>query len=352
MKTIWIRFMLFVPVLTQSWLLGQADTVKITPLGSKTGEFCFRDRAMLFEDPTGVRVLYDPGNTVAGGTDPRLGDVHVILVSHVHTDHVGNAKLAQDPNDPSARCSPDFSTESAPNTTTAEIAVAKNSAVFVGGGSANQFLARKMQNLLGHPTPNCGFFDSEIVVPPREGACTAPLVFGGKRTFTRSAGTPGVQVAAVKALHANDLDPSLLETGPLQADLAANQIQLSLGEPAGFVLVFSNGLKVYLSGDTGQTSDMQTVVNGFYHANLAVFNIGDIFTTGPEEAAFAVNTLIQPNAVIVSHANEVATTNGKVNPGTHTAKFIELLKDVAVYVPLSGVTMEFDGNANRGERHK
>ena len=33
-------------------------TVKVTPLGTHAGELCNRDRAMIFEDPTGVRVLY------------------------------------------------------------------------------------------------------------------------------------------------------------------------------------------------------------------------------------------------------------------------------------------------------
>ena len=31
--------------------------VRITPLGSHAGELCSRDRATLFEDPTGVRIL-------------------------------------------------------------------------------------------------------------------------------------------------------------------------------------------------------------------------------------------------------------------------------------------------------
>ena len=54
------------------------QTVKITPLGSHAGEYCATDRAMLFEDPTGVRLVYDVGASVAGATDPRLGDVHVM----------------------------------------------------------------------------------------------------------------------------------------------------------------------------------------------------------------------------------------------------------------------------------
>ena len=69
--------------------LGQ--TVKVTPLGGIDGEFCAQDRALVFEDPNGTRVLYDPGRTVAGASDPRLGKIDIILVSHMHGDHAGNA---------------------------------------------------------------------------------------------------------------------------------------------------------------------------------------------------------------------------------------------------------------------
>ena len=60
-----------------------AQTVKVTPLGGIDGEFCPQDRALIFEDPNGTRVLYDPGRTVAGATDPRLGKIDIILVSHM-----------------------------------------------------------------------------------------------------------------------------------------------------------------------------------------------------------------------------------------------------------------------------
>ena len=49
-----------------------AQTVKITPLGSHAGELCQNDRALIFEDPSGVRVLYDAGAAIAGGTDPAF----------------------------------------------------------------------------------------------------------------------------------------------------------------------------------------------------------------------------------------------------------------------------------------
>ena len=52
-----------------------AQNVKVTPLGSHDGEFCRRDRAMVFEDPDGTRIIYDVGRTVAGPDDPRLGKI-------------------------------------------------------------------------------------------------------------------------------------------------------------------------------------------------------------------------------------------------------------------------------------
>jgi len=78
----------------------RAQTVKVTPLGARTGEFCSPDRALLFEDPTGVTILFDPATTIAGGTDTRLGVIHAVLVSHAHVDHIGNAMLNQDPGSP------------------------------------------------------------------------------------------------------------------------------------------------------------------------------------------------------------------------------------------------------------
>ena len=72
-------------------------------------------------------------------------------------------------------------------------------------------------------------------------------------------------------------------------------------------------------------------------------NIGDTFTTGPTEAAYVIDELIQPNAVIASHANEEATSGGEVLPDTRTAMFIAAT-EAPVYVPLSGQTMSFDAD--------
>src|SRR5215470_19036087 len=101
-----------------------AQNVTITPLGARNGEFCSPDRALLFEDPTGVRILYDPGMTVAGGTDPRLSNVDVVLVTHAHGDHLGSAKLNQDPSASGARCDSQAAMTPTANSNIAEIAAA------------------------------------------------------------------------------------------------------------------------------------------------------------------------------------------------------------------------------------
>src|SRR5438128_9698706 len=114
-----------------------AANVKVTPLGGQDGEFCPQDRALIFEDPNGTRILYDAGRTVAGPNDPRLGKIDIILVSHMHGDHVGNAHNKA-PN--SGTCEqPDMSVSSVPNTSAVEIAIAKKSKIVTGSDMPSFF---------------------------------------------------------------------------------------------------------------------------------------------------------------------------------------------------------------------
>lgn len=62
------------------------------------------------------------------------------------------------------------------------------------------------------------------------------------------------------------------------------------GEPAGFILRFSNGFTIYIAGDTGIFGDM-ALIGKLYHPNLAILPIGDRFTMGPFQAAHAVQLL-------------------------------------------------------------
>jgi len=290
-----------------------AQTVKITPLGGIEGEFCPQDRALVFEDPNGTRILYDPGRTVAGAEDARLGKIDIILVSHLHGDHAGNAHNKA-PNSGSCE-SPDMSVSAVPKSLAVEIALAKKAKI-VTGSEMPAFFAAKLKANGGNPA------DSILAR------------FGGSVTVG------GVRIATVTAMHSNGLDPDYIG-GDLGKAMKEAGIAGDVGLPTGYVLRFSNGLVAYLSGDTGITADQELVVRNHYRARLAVMNIGDGFTTGPAEAAYVINELVKPASVIASHANEVGTVGGKVRPGSKTEAFVKAAK-VPVHIPLSDKTMEFD----------
>lgn len=295
-------------------LPASAANVKITPLGSHDGEFCALDRALVLEDPDGTRILFDAGRTVRGAGDPRLGKIDAVLLSHVHNDHLGD--VHQPAANAGACGRPDFSVSAKPNSNSVNIVVAKK-AKFVLGGEMPAFFSRKVKEAGGDPAQ---------VMLVRFGAM---------------AKIGGVGIASVPAVHSNGLDPDYLHKDH-GAALAASGLTAYVGPPGGYVLTFSNGLTVYLSGDTGITAEQDLVVRRFYNANLAVLNIGGTFTTGPVEAAYVINELVKPAAVIASHANEPATKDGKLVAGTKTETFIKAVK-VPVHLPLSGRTMEFDG---------
>jgi L-ascorbate metabolism protein UlaG (beta-lactamase superfamily) len=292
-----------------------AENVQITPLGSHDGEFCRYDRAMLLEDPDGTRVLYDAGRTVAGASDPRLGKIDAVLVSHLHGDHVGDRHIK---GVNAGECgAPDVAEVDTPDTNSVNIALAKK-AVIVTGSEMPRFFAAKLEALGGDPN-------------------AALLVrFGGSRRVG------GVTITTVPAVHSNGIAGAMIG-GELGDMLDTAGLTAYAGPPTGYVLTFSNGLVVYLSGDTGITAEQDAVVRRHYGADLAVINIGDTFTTGPTEAAWVVNELIRPAAVIPSHGNEAATRGGKVIAGTRTETFIQAAR-VPVYVPLSGRTMAFDSS--------
>lgn len=293
-----------------------AATVKITPLGSHDGELCVQDRALILEDPDGTRLLYDVGRTVTGSDDPRLGKIDVVLVSHMHGDHVGDHHMAQTNAGECGR--PEIKVRAVPNTSSINIVIAKKAKI-VTGSEMPAFFAGKLKELGGNPA------DSLLVR------------FGASRKIG------GVTITTVPAVHSNAVSGAMI-SGELGKLLQAASLGGYAGPPTGYVLTFSNGLVVYLSGDTGITAEQDTVVRQHYKAKLVVMNIGDNFTTGPKEAAFVINDLVKPSAVIASHVNEVATKGGKLIPGTKTDTFVKAVK-VPVHLPLSGKTMEFDSNA-------
>jgi L-ascorbate metabolism protein UlaG (beta-lactamase superfamily) len=312
-----------------------AQNVKITPIGSHPGELCSNDRAMIFEDPSGVRFLYDTGYTVTGGNDPRLGTIHLVLLSHMHGDHVGDLKLKAPGEGSCANATklPD------PNSTTAEVVAAKD-AVLVSTRAMDAFVENKVDAIRGSASKGMDFCPTLAVTVPVPAACSSRIDLGGVFTARAQGAQQGVEFTIVSAAHGNDVAPSLLSKAQ-QDLLKADGAQLSYGPPVGFVVKFTNGLVAYLSGDTAVFGDMKTVIGDYYKPNLAVINLGPnpgLFQTG----AYAINDLIKPASVIFSHVNEAATEGGKMKANTQTAALMKQIK-VPVYLAISERTMEFDG---------
>jgi L-ascorbate metabolism protein UlaG (beta-lactamase superfamily) len=72
------------------------------------------------------------------------------------------------------------------------------------------------------------------------------------------------------------------------------------GNPAGFLITFKDGTKVYDAADTGLFGDMRLI--GEEGIDLAILPIGDNYTMGPDDALRAVK-LVQPRKVLPIHFN-------------------------------------------------
>ncbi|MGY9005661.1 MAG: MBL fold metallo-hydrolase [Alphaproteobacteria bacterium] len=306
---------LAVGFMASSNLAVAAGNVTITSLGSHDGELCRRDRAMVLEDPNGTRVLYDPGRTVMGPKDPRLGKIDLILLSSMHADHLGD-KRGSKVNAGTCK-KPKLKVKTVKYSNTVDVAVGTKAKVISGG---------EMHYYLGNRTKKAGGNKKSALV----------LRHGGKRTIK------GVRVSIIPALHSNGLGSKFM-SGDAKKLFASEGLAAYAGPESGFVVTFTNGLTVYLSGDTGHHANMDTLVRRYYKAKVAIMHMGDVYTMGPEEAAWAVNELIKPTATIPVHANEASTKGGKLQSKSRVAKFKKLIKGASVHIATSGKAMQFDG---------
>lgn len=82
-----------------------------------------------------------------------------------------------------------------------------------------------------------------------------------------------------------------------------------LGEAAGYVLRFGNGLTVYFAGDTSVFGDMR-LIKELYGPSIAFLPIGDLFTMDPAAAAKAVE-LLGVRTVIPMHYGTFPVLTGR-----------------------------------------
>jgi len=132
----------------------------------------------------------------------------------------------------------------------------------------------------------------------------APMNKGGTQTVA------DVKITMVHAVHS---------CGILDGD----QIVYG-GEAAGYVLEFSNGVKLYHAGDTNVFSDM-AIIRDLYQPKIALLPIGDRFTMSPREAAYACK-LLQPKTVIPMHFGTFPLLTGKPSELQKLAPEVKVLE--------------------------
>ena len=189
-----------------------AKRLSITWLGHST---------FILTSPGGKRIVTDPwldGNPACPASMKKIDKADLILVSHGHFDHVGDA-----------------------------VSVARATGAMVVG----------IFEL-------CAWLEGKGVQK------TSGMNIGG----TQKIGD--IAVSMTMALHSS----GAVEDGR----------PIYLGEPAGFVITFEDGLRAYFAGDTSVFGDMR-LIKDLYAPEIAFLPIGDHFTMGPEAAAKACELL-------------------------------------------------------------
>jgi L-ascorbate metabolism protein UlaG (beta-lactamase superfamily) len=229
------------------------DGIKITWLGHAT----FR-----VETPQGKTVLIDPwvtGNPKCPEKEKSFSRVDVMLCTHGHGDHIGDA-----------------------------VEIAKKHDPMVVG----------MYEL-------CSWLEGKGVT----------RVSGMNKGGTQTVGD--IKVTMVHAEHSSGIEDG-------------GQVFYG-GEAAGYVIEFSNGVKIYHAGDTCVFGDM-VIIREIYAPEVCMLPIGDHYTMGPREAAYACK-LLKPKTVIPMHYGTFPVLTGT------PAELRKLMPDVEVREMKPGETI-------------
>jgi L-ascorbate metabolism protein UlaG (beta-lactamase superfamily) len=197
----------------------------------------YSQAAFKLTTPGGKVIMIDPWIMGATKIPPELkdlskiGKVDLILVTHGHGDHLGNAM---------------------------EIAKTNDVPMWAPAG-LNQMLL------------TLGLMPAKLVPRMNKGGSIEPF--------------PGVKITQVHAEHSSEMilkDPA---TGKDTSYFA--------GEPVGFIIQLENGFKIYHMGDTGLFGDMK-FIGEYYKPDLVLVPIGGHFVMDPKDAAYAIKELIKP----------------------------------------------------------
>jgi L-ascorbate metabolism protein UlaG (beta-lactamase superfamily) len=234
-------------------LCGASLAAAQTP--GKTEVLWLGQAATRITTPGGKVIMIDPWlmtnpKTPANFKDlAALGKVDLILVTHAHADHVGDAPA---------------------------LAKMHNVPMFNAGGIGQTFVALD-------------------VLP----AALAQR-FGKGGTITPF-GANGVKITGVHADHASEF---------VWKNPASNKDEVHYGgEPVGYILEMENGFKIWHMGDTGVFGDMRLIAD-MYRPDLVIVPIGGYSTMGPADAAMVTREWIRPRYALPVHYGTLPTLRG------------------------------------------
>ena len=204
--------------------------------------------------PSGKIIVVDPW--ITGGTKTpqpyksnlaALGKVDLLLVTHAHVDHIGDAPA---------------------------LAKMHNTKLY---GPADMVT----------PLVTLGILPADLTHRFNKTGSVTPL--------------PGIKVTAVRAEHSSLLVWNNPATSKNESHPA--------GEAVGYIIELENGFKIWHMGDTGLFGDMKFIAE-YYRPDVVLAPIGGNFTMGPEDAAYGIRTWINPKSVIPIHYNSNPLAKG------------------------------------------
>ena len=234
--------------------LSNAQTSTTSGVQGKTDILWLGQAGFRIKTPGGKIILIDPWITGGPKTPPQfkndlaaIGPIDLLLVTHAHVDHIGDAPALAKMNNTKLYGPADMVTP----------------LIFLGLLPAD----------LGHR-----FNKSGSITP-----------------------LPGIKVTAVKAEHSS----LLVHKNPVTEKMEAHHA----GEAMGYIIELENGFKIWHMGDTGLFGDMK-FIGEYYKPDLVMIPIGGNFTMGPDDAAYALRTWVKPKMVIPMHYNSNPMTKG------------------------------------------